>query len=61
MKRYLFLLASISVGEPVSAEEMNTENSTVTTEATMISTEDTQVTSGTPSSMKQQLLMRQVM
>ncbi|WP_258151505.1 hypothetical protein [Enterococcus faecium] len=44
MKRYLFLLASISiltsisVGESISAEEINTENSTVVTEETMIST-----------------------
>lgn len=47
MKHYLFLLASISVltsisvGESVSAEEVNTGNSTVATEATMTSTEDT--------------------
>ncbi|HGF8157632.1 TPA: hypothetical protein QFE66_001211 [Enterococcus faecium] len=58
MKRYLFLLASISiltsisVGESISAEEINTENSTVVTEETMISTEDTQVTSETQSSME---------
>ena len=56
MKHYLFLLASISVltsisvGESVSAEEVNTGNSTVATEATMTSTEDTQVTSETPQS-----------
>lgn len=52
MKRYLFLLASISVGESVSAEEINTENSTVVTEETRISTEDTQVISETQSSME---------
>ncbi|MBO1103503.1 C39 family peptidase [Enterococcus hirae] len=58
MKRYLFLLASISVltsisvGESVSSEEINIENSTVVTEETMISTEDTQVTSETHSSME---------
>lgn len=50
MKRYLFLLESISVGESVSAEEVNTGISTVATEETMISTEDTQVTSETPQS-----------
>ena len=55
MKRYLFLLASISVltsisaGESVSAEEMN---STIATEATMISTEDAQATSEIQSSME---------
>lgn len=58
MKRYLYLLTSFSVlmsvsmGVNVSAEEINTENSTVATEATMISTEDTQVTNETQSSME---------
>ncbi|WP_259742293.1 hypothetical protein [Enterococcus faecium] len=55
MKRYFYLLTSfsvlmsVSIRVNVSAEEMNTENSTITTESTMISTEDIQVTSETQS------------
>lgn len=57
MKRYFYLLVSfsilisLSIGANVSAEEMNTGNSKINTEEMIISTEDTQVTGETQSSM----------